>query len=165
MKGGQIMSKVTAFGYSNTADSANTVTLKALGVVSNYALTRDVADVVTLSNKTAPIDQEEIIEFRSRTNGDVKTSLNIQHPAKVTNAVEYSVRNDAVLTTTESTDPDFRVDEPIVCTIAIKHPRSGNITEQLVLQHVLRTVSSLFKADGTTRIGDLMRSAERPVAD
>lgn len=159
------MSRVSKFGFKNTQDASTSITPKALGLVSNYALTRDVADVVTLSNRTAPIDCEEIIELRSRVNSQVKSNLNIQNPAKVGSAVEYSVRLDATLATTDTDDPNFRVDEPMVVTIAIKHPRSGNVDGSIVEQLFLRAVSALRKDDGSWRFDDLMRSAERPVVD
>jgi hypothetical protein len=159
------MSKVSSFGFTNSTASTNLVTPQELGLASNYALMSDQADVVTLNNKTAPIDQEEIISYRSRVTGNVNSNLNIQYPAPVKSGIEYSIRIDELLSTTDTADPDFRIDEPIVCTIAFRHPRSGNITNAIVAQVMTRAISSLRRADGTWRFDDLMRSAERPVVD
>jgi hypothetical protein len=159
------MARVSAFKWTNNTDSSNTITPKALGLTTNYSLTQDGADVVKLNNKTAPIDAEEIIAFRSRSLNGMNTDANIQYPSKVKGAIEYGVRTDNVLSTTDDVDATFRVDEPIVCSITFRHPKSGNITGQHVAAAFQRAYSSLMKADGTWRFDDLMRSAERPVVD
>lgn len=158
------MARVSAFGFTNTTDSTHVITPKLLGLTTNYSLSQDAADVVTLNNKTAPIDLEEIITFRSR-DTELKTNANIQYPSKVTKGIEYSVRLDAVLSTTDTADPSFRMDEPIICTIALRHPKSGNIRSAHVAEVFERAASALKKSDGTYRFDDLMRSAERPVVD
>jgi hypothetical protein len=158
------MSKSSSFGFTNTTDGTHSVTQKALGLTQNYSLSSDTADVVRLNNKTAPIDQEELIEFRSRT-AKLTTPLNIQYPSPVKTGIEYSVRLDDLLSTTDSSDPSFRVDEPITCIVTFRHPKSGNITGSQVATVFTRIISSLMKADGTWRFDDLMRSAERPVVD
>jgi hypothetical protein len=157
--------KTSSFGFTNTSAGQNTVTPLQLGLTSNYSLTADQADVATLNNKTAPVDREEIISFRSRSLSAVNSGLNIQYPSPVKGGVEYSLKIEDTLTTTDSDDANFRVDEPIVCTIAFRHPKSGNITSTQVATVFLRAISSLMKEDGTWRFDDLMRSAERPVVD
>jgi hypothetical protein len=159
------MAKVSAFGYTNTTSGTHDVTPKLLGLTSNYSLSEDQADVVKLNNKTAPIDQEELISFRSRTGQRLATDLNIQYPSPVNNVIEYSVRVDEVLSTTDTENPNFRVDEPIVCSIAFRHPKSGNIGKDQVAEVFVRAISALMKTDGSWRFDDLMRSAERPVVD
>jgi len=157
--------KTSAFGFTNATDSSNKVTMKSLGLTSNYSLTTDNADVATLNNKTAPVDQEEIISFRSRDIGAVNSTLNIQYPSKVKSGIEYSLKIEDTLSTTDSSDADFRVDEPIICTVTFRHPKSGNISGTQVATVFVRAISALMKADGTWRFDDLMRSAERPVVD
>jgi hypothetical protein len=143
------------------------MTPTVLGVTSNYALMQDSSDIVRLNNKTAPIDAEEIIKYQSAPlkDGRVPTTARINHPAPVQNGIMYGVRVDSVLVTDDDANPDYRVDEPVVVSISIKHNRSGHITEQLIGEAVDRAYSALKKADGSWRLGDLMRSAERPVVD
>jgi hypothetical protein len=126
---------------------------------------QDSQDTVKLNNKTAPIDIEEIIAIRTRNVGGVATDANIQYPSKVKGGIEYSVRLDEVLSTTDSSDASFRVDEPIVCTVAFRHPKSGNITGAHIATVFERMISVLMKSDGTWRFDDLMRSSERPIVD
>jgi hypothetical protein len=159
------MAKVSAFGFSNTTDGTHTITPKALGLTTNYALTGEDANNAILNNKTAPIDAEEIVTFRSRSIASVNTDLNIQNPSKVKSGIQYQVQLEDVLVTTDSEDAAFRVDEPIVALLTIRHPRSGNITDAHVATVINRLISCLMKSDGTWRFADLMRGAERPIAD
>lgn len=159
------MAKVSSFGFTNTTDGTHSVTQKLLGFTSNYAVAEDKADETVLNNKTAPIDQEEIITFRTRDLARVDTSLNIQYPSGIKKGVEYQCVVEDLLSTTDSADPSFRVDEPIVARLVIRHPKSGNITNSIVATVFQRLESALMKSDGTWRFDDLMRSAERPVVD
>lgn len=159
------MAKVSAFGFSNITDGTHTITPKALGLTTNYALTGEDANNAILNNKTAPIDAEEIVTFRSRSIASVNTDLNIQNPSKVKSGIQYQVQLEDVLVTTDSEDAAFRIDEPIVALLTIRHPRSGNITDAHVATVVNRLISCLMKSDGTWRFADLMRGAERPIAD
>jgi hypothetical protein len=157
------MAKSAAFSYTNKTAGTNTVTPLALNLPANYALTRDEADVVQMSNKTAPIDAEELVQFRSRNLPEMSTFAHIQNPSPVKTAMEYSLRLDEVLSITDSADASYRVDEPITCTVTFRHARNGLITNSVIGEVFLRAISSLMKADGSWRFEDLMRSAERPV--
>jgi hypothetical protein len=159
------MSKVSAFGFTNTTAGSNNITPIDLGLTSNYAVKSDTADTAVLNNKTAPIDVEEIVTYRSRDIQVVNTSLNIQYPSPVKKGIQYQVMVEDTLSTTDTADADFRVDEPIVCQLTIRHPKSGNIGNAEVATVFTRLISSLMKEDGTWRFDDLMRSAERPVVD
>lgn len=159
------MSKVSAFGFTNTTAGSNTVTPLALGLTTNYAVKTDKSDEAALNNKTAPIDIEEIVTYRSRDIATVNTSLNIQYPSPVKSGIQYQVQVEDTLSTTDTADADFRVDEPIVMSLTVRHPKSGNISNTQVGTVFLRLISSLMKTDGTWRFDDLMRSAERPVSD
>jgi hypothetical protein len=158
--------KTSVFGFTNTTDSTHVITPKALGLTDNYAVTSDTSNAAILNNKTAPIDLEEAISFRSDDIKSLKVNgVNIQYPSPVTQGIQYSVQVTDTLSTTDSSDASFRVDEPIQVTISVRHPKSGNINNDVVATVVTRAISALVKADGTWRFDDLMRGAERPVTD
>jgi hypothetical protein len=157
--------KQSTFSFTNTTDGSHTVTPPALGLTTNYALANEDANNAVLNNKTAPIDAEEIVTFRSRPIAQVNTDLNIQYPSPVKSGIQYQIQIEDVLTTTDSEDASFRVDEPIVALLTIRHPKSGNINNDIIGTVVRRLVGCIMKADGTWRFDDLMRSAERPVVD
>lgn len=160
------MSKVSAFGFTNKTAGTNTVTPLKLGMTSNYAVSDYQADSAVLNNKTAPIDLQEIISFKSQNLSNLKSNaVNIQYPSPVKGGIQYSMMIVDTLSTTDTDDPTFRVDEPITCTVSFRHPKSGNITNAVVAEVFLRAISTLMKEDGTWRFDDLMRSAERPVVD
>jgi hypothetical protein len=116
-----------------------------------------------MSNKTAPIDAEELVQFRSRNLDEISSFAHIENPSPVKNGMEYSLRLDEVLSITDSNDASYRVDEPIICTVTFRHARNGLITNSVIGEVFLRAISSLMKTDGSWRFEDLMRSAERPV--
>jgi hypothetical protein len=159
------MAKVSAFGFTNTGSSTHDVTPVALGLTSNYAVMGETANESVLNNKTAPIDAEELVTFRSRPLPQVNTNLTIQHPSPVRAGIQYQIQVENVLTTTDTADASFRVDEPIVTLLTIRHPKSGNITGAIIAQELYRIIGCLQKADGTWRFDDLMRGAERPIVD
>jgi hypothetical protein len=128
-------------------------------------VTTDTASAAVLNNKTAPVDVEEIISYKSRDIQRVDTDLNIQYPSPVQKGIQYTVMVEDTLTTTDTADASFRVDEPIVAYLTVRHGKSGNITGDIVSQVFQRLISALMREDGTWRFDDLMRSAERPVID
>lgn len=158
------MAKTSSFKFTNVTDSTVTVTPKKLGDVTNYAVQSNDANSVVLNNKTAPIDSEEILTYRSRDIQKVNTDLNIQYPSPVKSGIQYQVMIEDTLCTEDAT-ANFRVDEPIVAQLTIRHPKSGNITSDIVAQVVTRLISACRTDAGTWRFTDLMRGAERPISD
>jgi hypothetical protein len=141
------------------------VTQKAIGITTNYASIQEDSNTAVLNNKTAPIDAEEVVTYRSKNLPKVDTGLNIQYPSPVKTGIQYQIMVEDTLSTTDDSDPSWRVDEPIIAQLTIRHPRSGNINNDIVGQVVTRLVSAAMKADGTWRFDDLMRGAEKPVID
>lgn len=159
------MSKTTSFGFSNqTISTAKQFTLYDLGVLGNYALRRDEPTEVVLVNNTTAVDKEEILAFRCKDMSHINSSLNIQYPSPVAAGIQYQVGLE-VTATTEDPATGFRVDEPIVAQLTIRHPKSGNITAEQVNTVVSRLISAALKTDGTWRFNELMRSALKPTED
>lgn len=159
------MAKSSAFSFTNTTAQSGSITPIALGLVSNYAVAEDTANMAVLNNKTALIDAQELVSYKSTSLKEIKNGLNIQYPAPTTAGLQYSVQVEETLVTTDSADPSFRVDEPIICNISFRHNKSGNISSTIMVEVLKRAVSALMHDNGTWRFDDLMRSAERPVTD
>lgn len=159
------MARTSQFMYTNTTDQASGVNPKKLGLVSNYAVTANSANEAKLSNKTAPLDAEELVTIRTENLARVKTNLTNQYPAPSTAGVQYSIQVEDMLVTTDSDDAEFRSDAPIVANLSIRHPKSAAINNSVIQTVVMRLLSAFMFDDGTWRFEDLMRSAERPVAD
>lgn len=160
------MALVHQFGFTNGTATQNEVTLLDLDVASGkYALSEDEPTVCRLSNVTTPIDQPEILSFWAQPVSNVTSSIKNLNPPKVKAGVQYAIKLEELLRTTDSADATFCVDDPIVATLQIRHTLSSNIAAANVDTVITRLVSALFKADGTTRVSDLMRSALKPTSD
>jgi hypothetical protein len=157
------MALQSSFGFTNTtASSTRQVQTYDLGLLDNYALTMDEPTECMLKNTTTPLDVEETVAFRCKNIDKVNTTLISQYPSKVRTGVQYQLQLEAMLSTTDTTNPDFRVDEPIVVQLTVRHQKSGNITAGHVVELIDRATSALMKDSGAYRINDMMRSALKP---
>lgn len=160
------MSKQSSFGFTNNEASTQAINPIELDPVSKYARLIDDADHVRLSNKTAPIDQKELIDIRSQSTSSVNTAIAVQNPAPVKDAIRYTVKLDEVLRTVDGEGSNqLVIDNPITMNLTICHETSGNITSEVLEKVFLRLIGFFRRADGTYRFDDLMRGALEPVTD
>lgn len=157
------MAKQSTFGFTNVTANTVKVTPVDVKVVSNYARTEDEADVCVLSNKTAPLDQGELITYRANNLDRVSSTQVVQNPAPVRNGVQYVIKIEDILRTVESTTGAILMDEPVVAYLTIRHQKSGNVTPAIVADVVSRVIGACMRTDGTWRFDDLMRSALAPI--
>lgn len=158
------MAKTSSFGYTNVSDVERTGHEYLMGLVQNYALVTEDPDQVVIDNTLAPLDQQELITYQSRTLPRINSGVVNNFPATTTAGIQYVVKVEELLSTTDS-DSGVRVDEPITMYVVVKHPRSGNITSDIVTEVWKRLNGALKKSDGTYRWAELMRSALKPVED
>lgn len=159
------MAKTTSFGFTNSpSEATGHMNLYNLGVLENYALVLDEPTECRLVNTTAPVDREEILSYRAKDLNKINTNLNVQNPSPVAGGIQYQVQLEAILTTEDSTT-GFRVDEPIVVQISVRHQKSGNITPEHVTTLVTRAASHLYTDEGNWRFRELMRSSLKPTTD
>lgn len=155
---------MSSYAFTNTSEASFELKPVAVGVVTNYAKTTDEPSVVVLSNKTCPLDQGELVTYRCNAVDKVTTAQRVQNPSKVRNGVQYVVKVEDILRTTDA-DGKIICDEPVVAYITFRHQKSGNITTALVEETLKRLLGATYKADGTSRISDMMRSAIAPTTD
>lgn len=160
------MAKVSSFNFTNTTANANVTSIKPvkLGLTTNYALTEDEPASCVENNKTCPLDQPEITSFRCRDIPKVNSVIPNQYPAPVSDGVQYIITVDELLSTRDDAI-GYRVDDPIVASLTIRHTKSGNITAEHIQTVINRLLGACYKEDGTSRFDDLMRSALKPVAN
>lgn len=152
------------FSFTNTTAGTSVPTTK-LATSSSYAKTMDEPTEARFSNKTCTLDQGEVITFRSREIANVATVQQVLYPARVQSGVEYGVRIDELLRTTNA-DGDILCDEPIVATLTIKNPKSSNITDEVISTVIARLLGACYsETEQKYRWGDLMRSALVPTED
>lgn len=159
------MSITSKFAYTNKDffnETQSGFKVAKLGVKANYALTMDEPDQCALSNKTTPVDQDERLVFGCRPIKTVSSGVDNIHPAPTSSAIQYQVKAEELLSTTSDTDPNFRVDEPIVFTLTIRHPKTGSISNAIIKEGLQRLIGACYNDDGTLRFEELMKSALRP---
>lgn len=158
------MATTYSFSYTNTTGATNKVQPVDMKLVTNYAKVTDEPDMSVLSNKTASLEQPEIITYKARRVNKINSSFKSRHPAPVTSGVTYGTQVEDMLRITY--DDGTIVDEPIVVRVNIAHPASDNWTNSRVASVVTRALGSLQGSDGASwRFEDLMRSALVPTAD
>jgi hypothetical protein len=159
------MALVSSFSFTNTTSHTVDVTPISLGVVTNYAKVADVPNRYAGQNKTASIGQGELLTYGCDAIKDVNTDQKVYNPGKVKDGVRYRIRLDEILRTTDTTDPTFVVDDPIVMELSIKHTMSGNVTPAIIEAVFKRLIGACMRSDGSFRFNDLMVSGLAPMAD
>lgn len=155
---------MSSFAYTNKT-AGSTVGTVAVGPVSNYAKITDEPTEAVLTNKTCSLDQGELITYRCREIPQVGSKLSVLYPARVLNGVEYGIRVDELLRTTDANN-QIVCDEPIVATLTIKNPKSSNITDAVITEVISRLLGAAYDETAKAyRWGDLMRSALVPAED
>lgn len=161
------------FSFTNVSPADQKVDTTSLGLASNYARVTDEPTVARISNKTASLEQPEIITYKADTANSVNISVPLRNPSPIRDGVVYSVRVETVDRTTVG---DTVIDEPIAMWLTVKHPMSNNWDNAKVATVFKRLCSALLKGQTSTgtaadirpdewRFEDLMRSALMPVED
>lgn len=156
------MAITTTFGFSNKTAGTKPVTPTNLEVLTKYALTVDEPNQATLSNITCPSDQAELISYKCQALKSVSTSQENLYPPTVKTGVQYVIKLEELASTKSDTDPTFRVDNPVVAYLTIRHSKSSYITDAMIGEVVNRLLGACQKSDGTWRFGDLMRNSLKP---
>jgi hypothetical protein len=158
------MALTSSFSFTNTSEMASSIAPTDLKPVTNYAKIQDEATLVELSNKTASLSQGEILSYGCQPIKTVATKQKSVNPSKVTEGVQYQIRLDEMLRTTNE-DASIIIDEPIVAYITIRHPLSSNVTAAHIGTVTKRLLGACLREDGTFRFDDIMRSGLNPVVD
>lgn len=158
------MAKVTSFGFTNVTESTLAVKPINVKLVTNYARIEDEPTSCVLANKTAPLDQGELITLRANDIDRVSSTQIIQNPSPVRNGIQYVIKVEDILRTVDANGVVL-MDEPIIAYLTVRHQKSGNVTPTMVVDMVKRVMGACVRADGTWRFDDLMRSALAPISD
>lgn len=142
------------FSFSNVSTDADMVISCAdIKPKTNYAKRSESATSCVLTNKTCTLDTPELLSYQCTEIAKVNTQNRITNPAKVPNGVQYIVRLDEVLRTTDA-NGSIICDEPIVASLTLRHPISGNITNAHIVSVVQRLLGACMRENGTYRFDD-----------
>lgn len=156
------MSVTSNFGFTNV-DVRSDVSIPTVDIepVTTYAKVEDESTTVRMKNKTAPIDQQELLSFECTPITRVSTKLKISNPGRVTDGVQYAIRLDEVLRTVDATGAILQ-DDPVVMYLTVRHTNNAYVTSEMISTLFKRLCGAVTRADGTYRFDDLMLSALDP---
>jgi hypothetical protein len=152
------MAITSSFVFTN----ATAAVTKALGLIdlglTNYSSPMTTNTETRYENNTdGTAFTSEALRYRYSKIRTLDTVLNVENPSKAKDCISYGVTAECMLVTTDSADPQYEVDNPVICRISFAHRRDKNITATHVLVALARAISALFRADGTSIIPDLMQ--------
>lgn len=153
-----------SFSYKNTAASEVTVTPVAIAPCTNYARTEDEVTSCVLKNRTCDFGQGELISFQCSPVKNISSKQGTQYPAKVTTGIQYVIRLDELLRTSDD-NGNIIQDDPIVMYLTVRHPNSSSITADDISEVFKRLLGTIVRADGSFRFDDLMLSALVPTTN
>lgn len=130
---------------------------------------------ICYSNMASPVSQKELIYFDSKSIPTVSNNLKVNTAKQsAVKGVHYGVRHEECVITSKSSEGEtcnvpLYVD-PIVSDLHVRHPNTSFITDEIVLEHVGKTLSALILNGSTastpkTRLAALMRGIKQVSAD
>lgn len=121
---------------------------------------------IILTNITSPTDRPEEIRIGYTPVSNIYQGTSIEPsvaaPTKKGASILAKVTN--VITVTDASAPDYRVDLPLSCHLVIKVPNSEFVTSEVVQEALGRLMSSLFDTGSTTtsRLDSILRGSLVP---
>lgn len=164
------MAKVVSLGYTDTAIAGNPTLTFSRGAVNFGAdfrvKTNTPGKEIVLTNITSPVDRPEKIRIGFSEVSNIYNGTGIEVPvtAPSKKGTQLLVQVTEILSVTDDTDPDYRLDLPVSYHLVIKVPTSEYITSDRVLAGVGRLVSGLYDtgSNTTARLDAILRGALLP---
>jgi len=164
------MAKVKSNGYLDTPiDGVTTLTFPRaiLNFSKDFRVKSDQAGKeVVLTNITSPIDRPERIRIAYTDIANVYSGTGIETSllAPTKRGVSLLVQVTDVISVTDTTAPDYRIDLPVSYHLVIKVPASEHITAADVQAGLGRLLSGLFDSgvSTTSRLESILRGSLVP---
>lgn len=164
------MAIVTSFGYTDSASATKNIAIPDLSYTTDFAVTKDVADEVVLTNRTSPIDQPETIRFGYQNVANVyaNTGIDPSYMSVTKRGVSLVAQvNDILRVTCESAENSCNmnvVDLPLTAHVVVKVPLNQYVTAETAMAVVNRAISSLYDTGktSTSRLEAMLRHALTP---
>lgn len=163
------MSASISTGYTDTPISGVTSLTFPRGMVnfkSDFRIMESTADKATVTNLTSPIDRPEVFQWTLSYIKDVYAGSGIDPSvyAPSRRGVKVFCKVSDVISVTDATDPDFRVDLPVSAHLLVNIPASEYITSEMVQTLIGRVVSGYYEtgSTATNRIAALTRGSLLP---
>ncbi|DAD52701.1 TPA_asm: coat protein [ssRNA phage SRR7976310_3] len=164
------MAKVKSTGYTDTpVDGVASLTFPraVLNVGSDFRVkSNNAGKEVVITNITCPVDRPEKVRIAYSDIANIYSGTGIEASlaAPTKRGVSVLVQVTEVITVTDDTDPDYRIDLPVSYHLVVKVPASEYITAADVQTGLGRLLSSLFDTGVTTtsRLEAILRGSLVP---
>lgn len=163
------MAKVINKGYTDTPVSgvtSLTFPRAILNFKEDFRVKGNQPNEAVLVNITSPVDRPESIRIASSNITNVYTGTSIEPSlcAPTKRGISVLAQVTDIISVTDDTDPDYRIDLPVSYHVVIKIPANENLTSTLIQEGLGRLVSTLFDTGSTTltRIEALIRGSLVP---
>lgn len=164
------MAKVKSVGYTDTAIAGNpTLTFPrgGLNFASDFRVkSNNAGKEVILTNITSPSDRPEKIRIGYTEVANVYSGTGVEPTvsAPTKRGLQILSQVTEVISVTDDTDPNYRIDLPVSYHLVIKVPTSEHIGAADVQTGIGRLLSSLFDTGvmTTTRLEAILRGALVP---
>lgn len=163
------MAKVISKGYTDTPISGGTTHTfprAALNFAADFRVKSNQPNEAILTNITSPVDRPESIRigFSNIANVYSGTTIEPSVTAPTKRGVSVLCQVTDIISITDDTDADYRVDLPVSYHVVIKVPANENLTTALIQEGLSRMISALFETDSATltRLEALIRGSLIP---
>lgn len=163
------MAKVINKGYTDTpVEGVTSLTFPraVLNYKADFRIKSNTANELILTNITSPVDRPEQIRVGYSNVANIYTGTQIEASlaAPTKRGISVLCQITDVLSVTDATDPDYRIDLPVSYHIVIKVPVNENMTTTLIQEGLGRAVSGLFETGSVTltRLEALIRGSLCP---
>jgi len=163
------MAKVVSMGYTDTPVGgvpSLTFPRAVLNFAADFRVKSNQPNEVVLANITSPIDRTEQIRvaFNNITNVYTGTSIEPSLAAPTKRGISVLCQVTDIISVTDDTDPDYRIDLPVSYHLVIKIPANENLTTTMIQQGLGRMISGIFDtgSETLTRLEALIRGSLTP---
>lgn len=163
------MATKTSTGYTDSITTPKNISIPDLDYATDFAVTKDSASEVILTNTTSPIDQPETIRFGYQNVGNVYTGTGIDPSFMATTKRGVSLVaqvNDILRVSTDSTNEccGSTYDLPLSAHVVIKVPLNQNVTADIALTLAKRAFATLFGTGEVTsdKLNQMLRDSLKP---
>lgn len=164
------MAKIVSTGYTDTPIAGNPVLTFPRGSLNfgpDFRVkANNAGKEIILTNITSPVDRPEKIRIGYSEVANVFSGSGVEPSvsAPTKRGTQILAQITEVISVTDDTDPDYRIDLPVSYHLVIKVPTSEYISGSIVATGLGRLLSSLFDTGvmTTTRLEAILRGALVP---
>lgn len=152
------MAKVIATGTTDTAfagSTALTVPIPGLNWGVDFRSLSSVPGEVIATNLSSPMDQPETFRFSQRAKANIYagTDIDVSAYLPTRQGLDTLIECREVWVETDTLDSTYRKLMPGKCGITLSFPAYGNVTPEMVLSLLKRTVAAAFEQGVVTSTG------------